>query len=97
MIQERLSNDLKKIRDTFAETHSRKHIRKRICRNTFVFLILSPKIKQKSFESPIPLTNMVKCKTSNKKIQILKLKTSGGLKSDYELKIQKQYLHLGFM
>ena len=40
---------------------------------------------------------MVKCKNSNRKIQILKLKTSGVLKSDYELKIQKQYLHLGFM
>ena len=40
------------IGNTFAETHSRKHTRKHICRNTFEFLILSAKNQTKELRKP---------------------------------------------
>ena len=51
------------------ETHSRKHIHGNTFRNTFKFLIYQPKIKRKSFESPIPLKTILKCKIWNKNTQ----------------------------
>ena len=55
------------------ETHSQKHIHGNTFGNTFVeihsnFELSHLKMKQKSFKSPIPLKNIAKCKTSNKKI-----------------------------
>ena len=54
------------------ETHSPKHIHEKTFGNTFVethsnLKLYHLKMKQRSFESPIPLKNIVKCKTSNKK------------------------------
>ena len=61
-----MTDILKQIGNTFTETHSWKHVRKQIRRNTFQFLIYQLKIKGKSFESPIPLKAIVKCQISNK-------------------------------
>ena len=60
---------LKRYTKSKLEIHSRKHIHG----NTFVethsnFEFYHLKMKQKSFESPIHLRKIVKCKNSNKKI-----------------------------